>query len=118
MTIRFESHFTAPSTVDAALVTASSFVLPKSTKPYAQQYANLYYLRLIQLRQQLKLNAHALWSNLPTSPKLVDKVLDVQTGRLSWIMGTVYMDMHLKPNILADLAREVSPVPQVIAASR
>ena len=33
--------------------------------------------------------------------------------KLSYIIGTVYMDMSLKPNILADLAREhyIAPPP-------
>ena len=29
-------------------------------------------------------------------------------GKLCYIVGTVYMDMPLKPNVLEDLARDVS----------
>lgn len=35
-------------------------------------------------------------------------MLDVENGKLCYIIGTTYMDMALKPNVLEDLAREVS----------
>jgi DNA polymerase delta subunit 2 len=35
-------------------------------------------------------------------------VLDVRQGELSWVVGTVYMDMPLKPNVLDDLSKEAS----------
>ena len=38
----------------------------------------------------------------------VDRVLDVRQGALCWITGTVYMDLPLKPNILDDVAKDVS----------
>lgn len=38
----------------------------------------------------------------------VDRVLDVRQGELSWVAGTVYMDMPLKPNILDDISKDVS----------
>ena len=40
--------------------------------------------------------------------KLVNRVLDVQQGELCFIVGTIYMDMKLKPNVLEEIAREVS----------
>ena len=39
---------------------------------------------------------------------MVPRVLDVMKGKLCWIVGTVYMDMPLKPNILEDIGRDVS----------
>lgn len=39
--------------------------------------------------------------------KHVERVLDVRQGELGWVVGTVYMDLPLKPNILEDLARDV-----------
>ncbi len=38
---------------------------------------------------------------------LVEKVLEVVKGKLCYIVGTVYMDMPLKPNIIEDVARDV-----------
>jgi hypothetical protein len=39
--------------------------------------------------------------------KHVERVLDVRQGELGWVIGTVYMDLPLKPNVLEDLARDV-----------
>jgi DNA polymerase delta subunit 2 len=39
---------------------------------------------------------------------MVDRVLDVRQGELCWVVGTVYMDMVLKPNVLDDIGKEVS----------
>jgi DNA polymerase delta subunit 2 len=36
----------------------------------------------------------------------VDRVLDVRQGQLCWVVGTIFMDMPLKPNILDDLTKE------------
>lgn len=44
----------------------------------------------------------------PGSPVYVPRVLDVVKSQLCWILGTVYMDMPLKPNVLEDLGRDVS----------
>lgn len=38
----------------------------------------------------------------------VDRVLDVRQGELVWVVGTVYMEMPLKPNILDDISKDVS----------
>lgn len=34
-------------------------------------------------------------------------MLDVRQGELSWVAGTVYMEMPLKPNILEDISKDV-----------
>lgn len=36
----------------------------------------------------------------------MDRVLDVRQGEMCWILGTVYMDMPLKPNILDDITKD------------
>lgn len=36
----------------------------------------------------------------------MDRVLDVRQGELCWIVGTLYMDMPLKPDVLADVSRD------------
>lgn len=40
--------------------------------------------------------------------KYVERVLDARQGELGWVVGTVYMDLPLKPNVLEDLARDVT----------
>jgi DNA polymerase delta subunit 2 len=42
------------------------------------------------------------------SPILVPRVLDVIKGKPCFVVGTVYMDMPLKPNVLEDIGRDVS----------
>lgn len=41
-------------------------------------------------------------------PEFVPRVLDVQKNQLCYIIGTVYMEMPMKPNVLDDIARDVS----------
>lgn len=50
--------------------------------------------------------ANVAW--LAGNPVFVPRVLDVEKGQLCFIIGTVYMDMPLKPNVLEDVARDVS----------
>jgi hypothetical protein len=38
---------------------------------------------------------------------MVDRVLDVRQGELCWVVGTVYMELGMKPNVLDDIAKEV-----------
>jgi len=52
------------------------------------------------------------WARFPGSPKLVPRVLDVIKGKPCFVVGTVYMDMPLKPNVLEDIGRDHSlPAP-------
>jgi len=44
----------------------------------------------------------------------VERVLDVRQGELCWIVGTVYMEMALKPNVLDDISKDVSLSPKLI----
>jgi DNA polymerase delta subunit 2 len=39
--------------------------------------------------------------------RYVDRVLDVRQGELCWVVGTVYMEMNMKPNVLDDISKEV-----------
>ena len=46
----------------------------------------------------------------------VERVLDVRQGQLCWVVGTIYMDMPLKPNILEDISKDVSQTAFVFGA--
>lgn len=46
--------------------------------------------------------------SLVGSPQWVQRVLDVEKGKICWVIGTVYKDMPLKDNVLTDLAKDVS----------
>lgn len=109
------STFSVPSEGD---LTRPPFTLEKTADRYTKQYANLYWLRLVVLRKRVEERARARWSSAKgdyteqgkAPPELVGRVLDVESGTLCFIIGTVYTEMALKPNVLEDLAREVSAV--------
>jgi hypothetical protein len=42
--------------------------------------------------------------------QFVERVLDVRQGELCWVVGTVYMDLTMKPNVLADISKEACTV--------
>jgi DNA polymerase delta subunit 2 len=42
----------------------------------------------------------------------VERVLDVRQGELCWVVGTVYMEMAEKPNVLDDIEKDVGFFPQ------
>ena len=54
----------------------------------AAQYADLYFVRLIN------------------PPKLCERILEAETGVRCILVGTLYKEMKLKPNILEELNRE------------
>ncbi|KAJ3536435.1 hypothetical protein NM688_g6838 [Phlebia brevispora] len=108
---------------DAPLTRLPTFVLPPSektpqftinavNKSYKHQYANIYFVRLRLLREFVEKNAEKRWKGIEGNPVFVRRVLDVVKGKLCYIVGTVYMDMPLKPNVLEDIARDHAiPVP-------
>ncbi|KAI9144762.1 DNA polymerase alpha/epsilon subunit B-domain-containing protein [Paraphysoderma sedebokerense] len=84
---------------------------------YAQQYANIYFNRLFQLRSAVLNNAKKKWGQLEVSKKAkyVSKVLDIKPATLCYVVGTIYVEMALKPNILDEVAQEygvVTPPPR------
>ncbi|KAJ3830402.1 DNA polymerase alpha/epsilon subunit B-domain-containing protein [Lentinula raphanica] len=90
----------------------SSFIIDSRNKSYKFQYSNIYFLRLSALRGFVQENAVRQWSNLPGKPSFVPRVLEVEPSKLCYIIGTVYMDMPLKPNVMEDIARDHSiPAP-------
>ncbi|KAF9573126.1 hypothetical protein EC968_008975 [Mortierella alpina] len=75
-------------------------------RDYKMQYAHLYYMRLMLMRPTVLAKATQKWAALDSKPKHVAKVLDVQQGEIAYLVGTVYMDMKLKPNILDDITKD------------
>lgn len=97
------SHERITLSYDPLTSLRSSFLIPSKSRTYAQQFANVYYLRLSKLREKLVAAASFKWKG-----KKVGRVLDVGVGELCVVVGTVYCEMKLKPNVLEDLAREVN----------
>jgi len=87
-----------------------SYRLPRGeTKQYLQQYGDMYFLRLAKLKPVVEKIALVDWEDFEMAgerAQRVERVLDVRQGQLCWVVGTVYLDMSLKPNILEDISRE------------
>ncbi|KAF9483771.1 hypothetical protein BDN70DRAFT_262218 [Pholiota conissans] len=89
-----------------------SFLIGPSQKSYKHQYSNIYFIRLRLLRGFVEENARRRWSVLAGKPVLVPRALEVEKGKLCYVVGTIYMDMPLKPNVMDDIARDQSiPAP-------
>lgn len=79
------------------------------TKHYMQQYADIYFLRLSLLKAPVEKLAAEEWEDFEIAgehAQKVERVLDVRQGQLCWVVGTIFMDMPLKPNILEDISKE------------
>jgi len=91
-------------------VTLKRAAFKVAQRTYKQQYASIYFLRLAVLKDYCVNACTDKWSGMTIAgqkAKHVDRVLDVRQGELGWVVGTVYMDLPLKPNVLEDLARDV-----------
>ncbi|KAF8627893.1 hypothetical protein AX15_004190 [Amanita polypyramis BW_CC] len=109
----------APSRISTAVLPLlsdlPSFIVEPKERSYRHQYANIYFIRLRLLREFVEKSAINLWRGLHGNPIAVPRVLEVTKGQLCYIIGTVYMDMPLKPNVLEDIARDqaLPPLPPV-----
>ncbi|CAD6580503.1 MAG: hypothetical protein CYPHOPRED_001242 [Cyphobasidiales sp. Tagirdzhanova-0007] len=105
------------TTYDPLEPLANSFLIEKSknseaggsNNAFRNQYASVYFSRLMALKKVVKGNAEMKWKDVvrknPQSGKSA-RVLDIKPGSLCIVIGTIYMEMRLKPNILEDIARE------------
>ncbi|RDB24115.1 DNA polymerase subunit delta-2 [Hypsizygus marmoreus] len=105
------THTRAVTAVLPSADDACSFLINRANKSYKHQYANIYFVRLRLLRQFVEARAHQRWKNVDGEPILVPRVLEVVKSQLCYIVGTVYMDMPLKPNVMEDIARDHSIPP-------
>lgn len=120
---------------DALPELSEPLVVPLSTRTYNRQYASLYDYRLRRLKHpkgRLVAKAQAKWGSGSASSSAtkdgsqgkkrelkeeeegqanatyVKRILDVKQGQVVFVIGTVYVSMHLKPDVLEDLTREVN----------
>lgn len=83
---------------------------PGPERHYAHQYADMYFLRLMKLKEIIKEKAEARWHDFALGEQqahFVERVLDVRQGQLCWVVGTVYMVMPKKPNVMDDILKDV-----------
>ncbi|WWC69696.1 uncharacterized protein I206_103639 [Kwoniella pini CBS 10737] len=82
------------------------FILDSSSRSYKHQYANIYFVRLVELRPIVEDRAQEKWKSVRGNPPLLPRILNLTRSQLCYIVGTVYLDMPLKPNVLEDMARD------------
>lgn len=103
---KFEERTRAPSAYNPLY----SYRLERGeTRQYQQQFADIYFLRLAKLKPVIEKIAQAEWDDFEIAGEKanrVPRVLDVRQGQLCWVVGTIYMDLPLKPNILEDISKE------------
>jgi DNA polymerase delta subunit 2 len=106
---------------------AEPLLVPLSSRRYNQQFATLYDYRLRRLKHpkgRLVRKATEQWwegkgtlsqmmkssqgSSSDIQAKYVKRMLDVKQGEICFVIGTIYCSMHLKPDVLEELSREVS----------
>ncbi|KAK0240387.1 DNA polymerase alpha/epsilon subunit B-domain-containing protein [Armillaria nabsnona] len=104
-------HRSTTSILDATDATPSFRITSDTDKSYKHQYSNIYFTRLSELRKPIEDRALKRWANVDGKPRLVRRVLEVVKSQLCYIVGTVYMEMPLKPNVLEDIARDYSIPP-------
>ncbi|KAJ1975851.1 DNA polymerase delta small subunit Cdc1 [Dimargaris verticillata] len=112
----YERHVLAAKT-DPAAALQDYLVAQRS---YRQQYANLYYLRLSALKEAGTAAAHDKWlpptesigsnhskASPSPQPTFAAKVTNIPPGEKCFVVGTVYCDKKLRPNVLDDLSKEL-----------
>ncbi|ORX77580.1 hypothetical protein K493DRAFT_308873 [Basidiobolus meristosporus CBS 931.73] len=114
-----EASFTPFNRQDATYTSKVELNDPYLLKKRAynnQQYASIYYTRLQTLRKPILEAAKVRWDRLDgKKPRYISKVLDIKEGELCYVIGTIYVEMEYKPNILDDVTKEhwvVAPPPR------
>ncbi|WFD30006.1 tRNA-dihydrouridine(47) synthase [NAD(P)(+)] [Malassezia sp. CBS 17886] len=104
----FESGYDALADLSAPLR------VPAADRTYGQQFAQMYDYRLAVLRRRVVSAARAAQdAPLP----YVERVLDVPAQQTCFIIGTLYLNMRLKPDVLQEIARDHSLAPPPALAS-
>lgn len=98
-----------------------------NTDDHADQYFKLYTNRLSELKPAVLEKAKREWietgkcsnremisisyklfvENTPNKPRLAEQILDVRVGEECIIIGTLFKDMPLKPNVLQEYSKQV-----------
>lgn len=92
-----------------------SFNLSIKDRTYDQQFFSMYQYRLSVLKERVDKNARWKWGDGTKKidgqvVKRKEKILDIISGEMCWVSGTVFLDMSNKQNILQDVENGVDDV--------
>ncbi|KAI5969005.1 cdc1 [Candida margitis] len=93
----------------------NEFFLDPTSRKYNKQYFSMYQYRYNKLQQRVYANAMNKWGD---GTKKIDnqtitkqnKILDIEGGKLCWVIGTVFVDAKYKLNILNDVEKGTDDV--------
>jgi len=74
---------------------------------FTHQFSQIYFARMTELSPIIDKSAQSRWSSVKGTPFRVNRILDVKPGELCYVIGTLYVDLLLKPNILQELSHDV-----------
>ncbi|QBM85452.1 DNA polymerase delta subunit 2 [Metschnikowia aff. pulcherrima] len=79
-------------------------------RKYARQFFAMYEHRLKMLKPRVDREAHKIWghNSREVNGKFIqhkEKILDIVSGELCWVSGTIFADMKHKLNILHDVEK-------------
>jgi hypothetical protein len=72
------------------------------------QYCSLYFNRLKELKPLVKEAAEMKWAKL--RPHFMDNILDMQPNRRNVIIGTLFKEQKLKPNVFTNISGAINAV--------
>lgn len=86
------------------------YVLPTKSRDYSRQFFAMYQQRLTMLKPRVDREATRKWgeNTRQVNGKTIqhkEKILDIVSGELCWVSGTIFLDMKHKLNILKDVER-------------
>ncbi|RCK65240.1 DNA polymerase delta small subunit [Candida viswanathii] len=100
----------------------NEFFLAPGSRKYSKQYFSMYQYRLRNLKNRVEAAAMEKWGN---GTKQIDgqmifkrnKILDITTGKLCWVVGTVFCEAKYKLNILNDVEKGTDDVMPLVPVS-
>lgn len=80
-----------------------TFLITHSERTYTQQYSHIYFYRLAHLRPRLIERCKKKWKDVGTEKLDLVRISQIQADSSCVIIGTIYMDLKDKPNILREV---------------
>lgn len=103
-TLRVAMAVRSASQFDPLEDLAGPLRVPAAERTYGRQFAQVYDYRLAVLRRRVLASATEAYGE---KPPYVERILDIPPKQLCFVIGTVYANLKLKPDVLQEIAREV-----------